>query len=151
MLRTHKAVLAAATLLLFSGLAMAGPGAPNFSPAIFADGSAWGTKGLSELPAPNENNVRSFDKLFVFVNGAMGQLPVSEAGPGNPMYNGGRWFTHTAMWTAQGGVFYNNVFPVLMSFEDIDFNADLGYLTIVPGSPAGGPPPYFLCPLLPVK
>jgi hypothetical protein len=124
--------------------------APNFSPGVYADGMVWGTKGTTDLPAPSENNLQSFDKLFVFVNGAAGQLPVSEAGPGNPLYNGGRWFTHTAMWTAEG-LAANNPLPVLMSYDDIQVNQSLGYLVIAPGSPAGGPSPYFQCPLLPVK
>ena len=123
----------------------------QFWPAIYGDGTAWGTKATATLRAPNEHNARPYDKLFVVTNGAMGQLPVAEAAPGNPLYNGGRWFTHTAIWTEAGSNFYMGGLPVLTSFEDIDFNADLGYLLIVPGSPAGGPPPYFECPLLPMK
>ena len=128
--------------------------APNFSQSVYGDGVAWGTKGTTTLPAPNEKNVQSFDKLFVITNGAEGQLPVSEAAPGNPMYNGGRWFTWTATWA-------NNVpheIPVLTSydgdgFNSIKFHEDMGHLTLKPGSPGGpgAPPNYFQCPLLPVK
>lgn len=58
---------------------------PNFGEAIYADGHAWGTKGLGDLPAPNGSNNQSFDMLFVFDETAPeGQLPVSEAGPGTP-------------------------------------------------------------------
>ena len=124
--------------------------APNFSPAVYADGTVWGTKGTTDLPAPRANNLQSFDKLFHFVNGAAGQLPVSEAGPGNPLYNGGRWFTHTVMWTAEG-LAANNPLPVLMSYDEILLHESLGHLAIAPGSPPGGPSPYFQCPLLPVK
>jgi hypothetical protein len=141
----------AVAALLFTTLALAGAGKPTFSPAIFADGKPWGTKGLGALPAPNEHNVQSFDKLFMFVNGAAGQLPVSEAGPGNPMYNGGRWYTHVAIWTEAGGNFYLQGFPVVTSYEDIKWNVDLGYLMVMPGSAGGEPPAFFLCPLLPVK
>jgi hypothetical protein len=123
---------------------------PNFSPALYGDGRLWGTKGTTELPAPNGHNVQSYDRLFVIVNGAAGQLPVSEAAPGNPAYNGGRWFTYTAMWTAEG-LNANNPLPVLMSYDDILQHYHSGELAIAPGSPAGGPPPYFQCPLLPVK
>lgn len=124
--------------------AAAAPGQPNFSPALYGDGQLWGTKGTTPLPAPNGKNNQSFDKLFVFVNGEPGQLPVSEAAPGNPDYNGGRWFTHTVMWV--GGT------PkVLKSYADIATYQSLGFLAIAPGSPNGGPPDYFQCPLLPVK
>jgi hypothetical protein len=121
-----------------------GNSAPNFGPGVYGDGVAWGTKGTTTLPSPNENNVQSFDKLFVIVNGVEGQLPVSEAAPGNPMYNGGRWFTHTVAWTVPAHA-------LLKSYDDVMFYYNQGELTITPGSFEGGPPPYFQCPLLPVK
>ncbi len=151
MFHNRAAVLAGASMFLLCGLAFANPGKPSFSPMVYGDGNAWGTKGAADLPAPNDNNVQSFDKLFVFTNGAMGQLPVSEAAPGNPMYNGGRWFTHTAWWTAAGEAFYMGSLPVLKSYQEIMYNVDMGYLMVSAGSPAGGPAPYFECPLLPVK
>jgi hypothetical protein len=138
-----------ALLLTAAGLVWANPGAPNFSPALYGDGEVWGTKGAAALPAPNGHNNQSYDKLFVIVNGAPGQMPVAEAAPGNPAYNGGRWFTHTAMWTA-AGMAANDPLPVLMSYEDIQMYAGLGHLAIAPGPPEGGPPAYFECPLLPV-
>jgi len=122
------------------------PGRPDFGPHIHADGVDWGTKVTTPLPAPNGNNAHSFDKLYVVTNGADGQLPVGDAAPGNPDYRGGRWKTWTATWADE----VPHAIPVLMSEEDILFHAGLGHLTIVKGSP-GGPPPYFSCPLLPVK
>ena len=80
-------------LVICAGVISANPGAPNFGPALYGDGEVWGTKGAAALPAPNGNNNQSFDKLFVIVNGAPGQLPVAEAAPRSPAYNGGRWFT----------------------------------------------------------
>jgi len=140
-----------ALALAFAAPVAANPGQPNFGPAVYGDGQAWGTKGAAGLPAPNENNPQSFDKLFVITNSnAAGQLPVSEAAPGNPGYNGGRWFTHTVTWTSAGFGAHGTV-PVLKSYADIMFHYSLGHLTITAGSPAGGPPPYFECPLLPVK
>jgi hypothetical protein len=126
--------------------------APNFSASVYGDGQAWGTKGTTTLPAPNDKNNQSFDKLFVITNGAEGQLPVSEAAPGNPMYNGGRWFTQTVSWTAEG-IAAHDPLPVLKSYDDIMLHAGLGHLSISPGSPGGpgAPPDYFQCPLLPVK
>jgi hypothetical protein len=117
---------------------------PNFNPGLYADGVAWGTKGTTTLPAPRENNEQSFDKLFVIVDGVEGQLPVGEAAPGNLMFNGGRWVTYTATWTVPAHA-------LLMSYDDVMYHAGLGHLEIVAGSPEGGPPDYFQCPLLPVK
>jgi hypothetical protein len=120
-------------------------------PALWGDGELWGTKGTTTLPAPNDHNRQSFDALYVIINNPDAvQLPVSEAAPGNPEYNGGRWFTHTVMWTAAGLAAHNPV-PVLTSYEDIMYHADLGHLVITPGSFDGGPSDYFQCPLLPVK
>jgi hypothetical protein len=153
MFRNISAVaFALALVLAFAAPAAANPGKPNFGPAVYGDGQAWGTKGAAGLPAPGESNLQSFDKLFVVTNSnnPAGQLPVAEAAPGNPNYNGGRWFTHTVTWTQAGFSAYGTV-PVLMSYADIMFHSGLGHLTIAPGSPAGGPPPYFECPLLPVK
>jgi hypothetical protein len=140
-----------ALVLAFAAPVAADPGQPNFGPAVYGDGQVWGTKGAAGLPAPSESNLQSFDMLFVVTNSnAAGQLPVSEAAPGNPNYNGGRWFTHTVTWT-QDGLDAHGTVPVLMSYADILFHYSLGHLTIAAGSPAGGPPPYFECPLLPVK
>ncbi|MCL7454973.1 MAG: hypothetical protein M8467_18200 [Anaerolineae bacterium] len=120
-----------------------GNSSPNFGPGVYADGVAWGTKGTTFLPAPNEDNQQSFDALYVFTNGVAGQLPVSEAGPGNPMYNGGRWFTHTVTWADPSAAVLITSYAELM--------AHMAELEITEGSPEGGPPAYFQCPLLPVK
>lgn len=147
-IRTRTSLWMAACLALLAATAHAQQ--PNFSAAVYGDGAVWGTKGTTTLPAPNAHNSQSFDKLFVIVNGAAGQLPVSEAAPGNPLYNGGRWFTHTVMWTAAG--IANHVpLPVVTSYEEIMLYESIGELAISPGSPMGGPPDYFQCPLLPVK
>lgn len=145
--RLFLAALAFATGL--TGVALANPGAPNFGPALYGDGEIWGTKGAASLPPPNGHNLQSFDKLFAFVNGAPGQLPVAEAAPGNPAFNGGRWFTQTVMWT-EAGLQAHDPLPVLMSYEEIQFHYSLGHLAIAPGSPSSSTPDYFECPLLPV-
>lgn len=127
---------------------------PNFSGALWGDGELWGTKVVTTLPAPNPRarNERSFDKFFVIVNSnnPSVQLNVSEAAPGNPYYNGGRWFTHTVTWTQLGFDELGTV-PILTSYEEIAMYESMGYLTVMAGSPMGGPPLYFVCPLLPVK
>lgn len=112
--------------------------APNFGEAIYADGAAYGTKGLNPLPAPNGKNNQSFDGLYIFGEGAAaGQLPVAEAAPGNPAYNGGRWSTHSVSW---------NVEPELVtSYAQLMELQEAGDVTIEATNN------YFLCPLLPVK
>lgn len=146
-------LLAVITIIMAAtGIASADPGKPNFMPALYGDGETWGTKGTTTLPAPNEHNRQSFDGLYVITNtnNPEGQLPVSEAAPGNPNYNGGRWFTHTVEWTASGFM-YHGIVPVLSSYDDVQYHASMGHLVITPGSFPGGPPVYFQCPLLPVK
>ena len=134
------------------GAASAAPGQPNFAPALYADGEVYGTKFTTVLPAPNDNNMQSFDKLFAIINSnnPAGQMPVAEAAPGNPAYNGGRWAVQTVEWTEEGFAHHGTV-PVLTSYDDVMLHAGLGHLTITPGSPEGGPPDFFQCPLLPVK
>jgi hypothetical protein len=122
---------------------------PSFEPAIYADGVAWSKKGLGTLPAPNERMMRSFDRLYLIEGQAM---PVSEAGPGNPDYNGGRWATQAARWTEEALSHYGDDLPVLTRFgpvedpESILYHLEAGDLVLVAGSPS-----YFECPLLPVK
>ena len=147
-MKSRSTIFPLTLLLALIGANLAYADAPNFGPAIYADGEVWGTKGLSELPAPNGRNNQSFDKLFMFVNGAPGQMAVSEAAPGNPAYNGGRWSAQTVIWTAEG-LAANNPLPVLKSYADIQFYYSLGHLAIAPGRPGDGAD-YFECPLLPV-
>ena len=75
------------------------------------------------LPAPNAHNMRSFDKLFMITNSnnPAGQLPVSEAAPGNPDYNGGRWWAQTVEWTEAGFLAHPGYVPVLTSYERNNF------------------------------
>jgi hypothetical protein len=149
-----KKIVSITIMLVLSSamLAFANRGKPNFSPAIYADGKTWGTKGTTELPAPNDHNRQAFDALYVIINSnnPMGQLPVGEAAPGNPDYNGGRWITYTVEWTEQAFTDYGTV-PLLTSEEDILQQEGLGYLIITAGSPGPPTPDYFQCPLLPVK
>jgi hypothetical protein len=150
------AVLAALVFIValsFSfSLAFALPGNPDFAPHIQADGVAWGTKVTTILPEPNGNSYESFDRLVVITNSNTpgDQLPVGEAAPGSPAYNGGRWWTHTVEWTEAGFEAHGTV-PILMSYDEIMMHADLGHLTITEGTPGPPPPDFFPCPLLPVK
>lgn len=116
---------------------------PSFGPAIYADGEVFSTQGLATLPPPNDDkNLQSFDKLFNFTNGVEGQLAVAEAAPGNPAFNGGRWYAHTITWEEGAEK------ALLTSYADIMAHAD--DLIITPGD-HNDPGTFFLCPLLPVK
>jgi hypothetical protein len=144
--------LSLAVLIAMATAVLAMPGKPDFAPHIYADGEAWGTKVTTELPAPNDQMMKSFDKLYVITNSnnPMDQLPVGEAAPRNPMYNGGRWYTHHVEWT-QAGFDAHSTVPILKSYDEVMLHYNLGHLTITPGTFPGGPPPFFSCPLLPVK
>lgn len=108
-----------------------------FNPAIYADGEVWATKGLGTLPPPNGHNNQSFDKLYVFPNDN-NQLPVAEAAPGNPNYNGGRWWAQRVTWLIPHP-------PIVMSYAELEgYRAD-GFLMIEATTN------YFECPLLPFK
>lgn len=120
---------------LTMGVAATGSAAaqkPNFEAGFYGDGERWGTKGLGELPEPD--NKDSLDQLFFIP----GQAPLSEAAPGNPNYNGGRWWAHTVEGVPESAK------PV-MSYKDL---SNLSGLTIEEG---GHDPIFFECPLLPYK
>jgi hypothetical protein len=143
--RSSLIAVVVALLLTLVTVLPAAAQAPDFGPAIYADGKVWGTKGLSTLPQPNANMLQSFDKLYKFGNSNNAdQVPVAEAAPGNPKFNGGRWWAQDVEWTDAAFAVYGTV-PVLKSYDDIMSQYDLGYLTITDTSM------FFECPLLPVK
>lgn len=153
------ALLSAATLLGVGATGSVAAAAPDFSPRLWGDGEQWGTKVTGTISHPNPH---SLDELFVVTNPVTGDLdpgtlPVSEAAPGNPNYNGGRWWTHTAAWTEAGIAAHGSQPPLLTRYGPADdpasirFHEALGHIEVTAGSPPGGPPPYFRCPLLPVK
>jgi hypothetical protein len=156
-LRTGAVIAGAATL----GVAATGSAAaeaPDFSPRIWGDGEQWGTKVTGVIKNPEEH---SLDKFFVVTNpyGDLDEdtLPVSEAAPGNNEYNGGRWWTHTVAWTEAGVAAHGNPPPLLTRYGPADdpasvqYHLEMGHLEVTEGSPPGGPPAYFRCPMLPVK
>lgn len=142
MLRKLSIVFLVLALSLIAVIpAFADAGKPDFRAGVYADGEAWGTKATTSLPAPNDNNEQSYDKIFVFTNGAEGQLPVGEAAPGNTNYNGGRWSVHSASWIDD----LPHEKMVLTSYDDVMFHYNLGHIVIEDAEV------YFQCPLLPVK
>jgi hypothetical protein len=142
-MRIRNIIISGLLLLVSAAGAQAGE-APDFMPALYGDGEVWSTKFAAALPGPRGRNQQSFDGLFIVLNGVEGQMPVAEAAPGNPAYNGGRWDVHQVMWI--DGTPY-----LLTSYEDILSEEAMGNLMIVHGTFPDGPPQYFLCPMLPVK
>jgi len=136
-MRNKVLTLTLVLVLLLVAAVPAFAAGPNFGSAIYADGVAWGTKGTASLPAPNDDNSQSFDGLFKFTNGVEGQLPVAEAAPGNPAYNGGRWIEYFVTFTGTP--------ELVKSYDHLSDLADAGLVTIVESGK------YFQCPLLPVK
>lgn len=140
--------------LMSSSVVVAAPGKPAFSPMVAADGEYWGTKATAEV-APHGNNAESFNKLFIILDGDPNQLPVADAGPGTPGYSP-LWETWTAQWEVPYHAeftFYEvkDAYDPVDDWQNLAFHVSLGHLTLSKGSPIGGPPDYFVCPLLPVK
>ena len=93
---------------------------PEFAGRIYGDGEVWATKGVADLPLPNGRNDRSYDELFPSPGTDL--LPVSEAAPGNPHYNGGRWAVHPLTWHVEP--------KQLTSYEEVQEYAAAGKLDI---------------------
>lgn len=121
-----------------AGTAAADP--PNFSAGFWGDDERWGTKAVTTLPEPN--NKDSLDKLF-FIQHAEQDAPLSEAAPGNPAYNGGRWWSHTVTVDDDSEI----DFPIT-SYEELAGLPSTA-VTITEGEDAH--PDFFECPLLPYK
>ena len=77
----------------------------------------------------------SFDQLYHFPGTDL--IALSNAGPGNPAYNGGRWAVYNVMFTGmQPTQFTDNA--------QLTSAAAMGLVTIT------GPVQYVQCPLLPL-
>lgn len=122
---------------------------PAFNEQIYADGVAWGTKGVTTLPPPTDKNAQSFDDLIFIVDGTAPpvQLPVSEAGPRNRDYNGGRWVSKTIDVSDLDSV------RTIRDYDDFSAAEISAFQDGAPVDGQGDPfrPDYFECPLLPVK
>lgn len=94
---------------------------PGFEGRIYGDGEVWATKGVADLPFPNGRNDQSYDQLFPSPD-VDGIIPVSEAAPGNPHYNGGRWAVHPLTWHDEP--------TQLTSYEEVRTYAADGKLSI---------------------
>jgi hypothetical protein len=114
--------------------------------AIWYNDRLFDTMLLGDIKKPNQ---KSLDALYNFgSSGLIGQRSISEAGPGNPEYNGGRWKVIPVTFTPLGISIHDpdndgTVNFELTSVEQLMHHAGLGHLTF------GEPVRYFICPLIP--
>ena len=146
---THrKRVLAAALFVVFAlttPFAMAG-GATRAENALWGAGVLWDTvlTPTSFKHPPSH----SIDLLYNFsMSGLMGQRSVSSNVPGDPEYNGGRWWVQMVVFTDQGLLVHDPdgdgmVNFELMSSEEVSHHIGLGHIESFETST------YFECPLI---
>ena len=97
---------------------------------VYANDVVWASFDAADFnPAPTV----SLDRIFVLVG--EGLLPVAEASPGDPDYNGGRWEVHMVRFVGMAPTQFTND-------EDVWYHASLGHLEI------SDPVRYFECPLV---
>lgn len=113
--------------------------------ALWGAGVTWDTvlTPTSFKRAPSH----SVDLLYNFsMSGLMGQRGVSSNVPGDPDYNGGRWWVQMVTFTEQGLHAHDpdgdgNVNFELKSAEEVEEHVQLGHLKVYSTST------YFVCPL----
>ncbi len=134
-------LLAAAPVLTRAGSATKVKG------AIWANGALYDTVLTpTSFKAPPSHSV---DLLYNFgMSGLQGQRSVSESAPGDPTYNGGRWWVQMVVFTAQGAAVHDPDGDGIVNFElmsaaEVLQHAALGHLEIFDAGV------YFECPLLP--
>lgn len=155
-MRGFSAVLSLALCLpttAWSGTTHSHPTNELLSPVVWSSGKLWKTAAPTPLPAPDTEAQGSFDLLYVITNSnsPLGQLPITQTSPADRNYKGGHWFTHRVQWTAAGFRAHNGTVPVITSYRELQFQADLGNLMVLPGSYPDGPPAYFVAPLAPLR
>src|SRR5574337_231538 len=97
-MNANRGALVAMLGLALLGLIVSSTGAratpPQASGRIYADDQLWATFVTTPLP-PGPSN--SFDQLYHFPGTSL--IPLSNAGPGNPDYKGGRWMVFNVAFT----------------------------------------------------
>jgi hypothetical protein len=113
--------------------------------AIWCDGELFGVT-ITPQDVPIEG---PFDVIYPFGDsGLLGQRSISDAKPGDPDYNGGRWEVKPVTFTAAGLDAFDQDEDGVVDYElksdaEIAVAVAMGYLTI------GDPVRYFVCPLHP--
>jgi hypothetical protein len=138
MRRIFVAILSVVALAAFAAPAVA-QGVSD-GPALYADGQQFRTLDATDLPAPRPNNAHSYDDLFVISGGVAAQLPVAEAAPGSPGFNGGRWAVTAVTWAAEATP------ELVTSSAEVHSLIESGELEVVAEGVR-----YFECPLVPLR
>lgn len=147
-MKKHNAVRLAFVLIILVGAAvpaLAG-GAMRVEDALWAGGVTWDTVLTpTSFKQPPRHSV---DLLYDFgMSGLSGQRAVSESYPGQPDYNGGRWWVQMVVFTEQGLAIHDadgdgSVDFELTSAEEVLQHFALGHFEIFETDT------YFECPLL---
>lgn len=144
---SHKSawIVALSVVFVLTGSPVLAGGAQRVEDALWGDGITWDTVLTpTSFKRPPRHSV---DLLYNFsMSGLMGQRGVSSNVPGDPEYNGGRWWVQMAVFTEQGlaahdpdGDGYVNF--ELTSEDEVLFHVELGHIEIYETST------YFSCPL----
>jgi len=125
------------------------------APGIRVSGAIWANDALFDTVITDTNfhlpPAHSTDTLYNFaMSGLTGQRSVSESGPGDRDFNGGRWAVKLAVFTDTGRAIHDPDGDGAVNFEltnvnDLYHHVTLGHLEIVDTGI------YFECPLLPRK
>src|ERR687887_2063327 len=139
------AILGTALLATLPAAASAA-GAMRVSNAIWADNEIFSTiLTPASFTAPPKDSV---DLLYNFdMSGLRGQRSVAESMPGDPTYNGGRWWVQMVVFTDLGKSLFDPDGDGVANFEltnaaDVLHHASLGHLEIIATKV------FFECPLL---
>jgi hypothetical protein len=134
-------------VLLIAPFAADAKGPLRASAAIWAHGELYGTVGTPAVfMDPPEGTT---DTLYNFqMSGLTGQRSISDAAPGDPDFNGGRWAVVPVTFTASGMAVHDpdgngEVNFELTSADQVYEHVNLGHLVL------GDTTIYFECPLLP--
>lgn len=140
------AALAAAALLALPPSTARAGGAMKVNDALWANGALYGTVLTpTSFRSPPDH---SLDLLYNFgMSGLQGQRSVAESAPGDPTYNGGRWWVQMVVFTETGRAIHDPDGDGVVNFElksgqEVLHHAALGHLEIISTST------FFECPLL---
>ena len=124
----------------------AGAAAMKVSNALWANGQLYGTVLTpTSFSAPPTH---SLDLLYDFaMSGLAGQRSVAESAPGDPTYNGGRWWVQMVVFTPAGIAALDadgdgTIDEEITSASDVLRYASMNLLAVFPTST------YFECPVL---
>ncbi len=135
MISARLAATAAAAVLTFAPLALAGPASADSTNSV---GAGFGRLYYDDtvvrtVLTPASQPGKGVDPIYPIMGGVAGQMPVTGAAPGDN-YHGGRWAVHLVTW---------NVAPYLLTSDDaVLAAAAAGHVTItrMPGAD-------FVCPV----